>query len=131
MPTFQIITGAVRPEDQVNIAERVGIAASNVGQPIDDVRVVFLAPQAVFLRGKEPVSPAAYARVDVTIGGLTDQQRRQLARDVCGALCDAEIDPRAVSVPSVPVTAGRSRPRSTPATAEKTGSTGSSRRFPN
>jgi hypothetical protein len=98
MPTFQIITGAIKPEDQVNIAERVGIAAGNVGQPIDDVKVVFIAPQAVFLRGKEPVSPPAYARVDVTIGGLTDRQRRQLARDVCGALCDAGADEDAVTL---------------------------------
>jgi hypothetical protein len=98
MPTFQVITGAVGPESQASIAEQIGIAASNVGQPIDEVKVVFLAPEAVFLRGKEPVSPATYARVDVTIGGLTDQQRRQLARDLCGLLCDAGAHEDAVTL---------------------------------
>jgi phenylpyruvate tautomerase PptA (4-oxalocrotonate tautomerase family) len=98
MPTFQIITGAFIPEQHASIAEQIGIASGNVGQPIDEVKVVFLAPQAVFLRGKEPVSPATYARVDVTIGGLTDQQRRQLARDVCGLLCDAGAREDAVTL---------------------------------
>jgi len=55
VPTFQIITGAFTLEQQASIAERIGIAAGNAGQPIDEVKVVFIAPQAVFLRGKEAV----------------------------------------------------------------------------
>jgi len=33
----------------------------------------------------------AFARVNVTIGGLTEGQRRQLARTVCDLLCDEGV----------------------------------------
>ena len=67
------------------------MAAADAGQPIDLVKVVFTDPQSVFIHGREPIPSAQFARVEVTIGGLSEQQRRELARRVCGLLCDAGV----------------------------------------
>ena len=53
------------------------------------MKVVFTDPKLVYIHGGEPIPPAQFARVEVTIGGLSEQQRRELARRVCGLLCDA------------------------------------------
>ncbi len=91
MPTFQIVTGVLDAEVLCHLARQISLAAADAGQPIDAVAVVFIEPQAVFVRGGEHVPPARFARVDVTIGGLDEAQRRALARAVGGLLCDAGV----------------------------------------
>jgi phenylpyruvate tautomerase PptA (4-oxalocrotonate tautomerase family) len=91
MPTFQIVTSALDAEGRCHLARQIARAAADAGQPIDAVTVVFIEPQAVFVRGGEQVPPAQFARVDVTIGGLDEAQRRALARAVGELLCDAGV----------------------------------------
>jgi phenylpyruvate tautomerase PptA (4-oxalocrotonate tautomerase family) len=91
MPTFQIVTGVLDTEGRCDLARQISRVAADVGQPIDAVTVAFIEPQAVFVHGGEQVSPARFARVDVTIGGLDEAQRRALAHAVGGLLCDAGV----------------------------------------
>ena len=91
MPTFQIVTGALDAEGRCRLAREISRAAAEVGQPIDHVTVMFVEPQAVFVKGGEQIPPARFARVDVTIGGLDEAQRRALGRAVGGLLCDAGV----------------------------------------
>jgi phenylpyruvate tautomerase PptA (4-oxalocrotonate tautomerase family) len=91
MPTFQIVTGALDVEERRHLAYQISSAAAAAGQPVDDVTVVFVEPQAVFVHGGERIPPARFARVDVTIGGLEEAQRRELARALGGLLCDAGV----------------------------------------
>jgi hypothetical protein len=91
MPTFEILTGALDQEGRRRVAKRIGLAAAQAGQPIDLVTVVFLDPMSVFVHGGEEMHAQAFARVDVTIGGLNEEQRRQLARTVCDLLCDEGV----------------------------------------
>ena len=98
MPTFQIVTDALSADARLQLARQITRAAGEVGQPMHDVTVVFVKPQAVYIHGGEDVSPTEFARVDVTIGGLTDPQRRSLARAVCGLLCDAGVREEAMTL---------------------------------
>jgi phenylpyruvate tautomerase PptA (4-oxalocrotonate tautomerase family) len=91
MPTFEIVTGALDQEGRRRVARRIGLAAAQAGQPIDLVTVVFLEPASVFVHGDEELRAEAFARVDVTIGGLSEEQRRRLARAVCDLLCDEGV----------------------------------------
>jgi len=91
MPTFEILTGALDQEGRRRVAKRLGVAAAEVGQPIEAVTVMFLRPESVFVHGGDEVSVRAFARVAVTIGGLDEEQRRELARAVCGLLCDEGV----------------------------------------
>lgn len=98
MPTFQIVTGAVDAGARRELARRISRAAAEAGQPIDAVTVVFIEPQTVFVHGGELVAPERFARVDVTIGGLQDAQRRTLARTIGELLCDAGVREDAMTV---------------------------------
>lgn len=91
MPTFQIVTGVLDKDGRCDLARQISRAAADAGQPIDAVTVVFVEPQAVFVSGGEQVPPTRFARVDVTIGGLKDAQRRALARSVGELLCNAGV----------------------------------------
>lgn len=91
MPTFEITTGALDQQARQRLAEQISIAAAGAGQPADLVKVVFTNPESVFIHGGEPIPSAQFARVEVTIGGLSEPQRRELARSVCGLLCDAGV----------------------------------------
>ncbi len=91
MPTFEILTSALDQEGHRRVAKRLGVAAAEAGQPIESVTVVFLEPESVFVHGGEEVPTQVFARVDVTIGGLDEEQRRRLARTVCGLLCDEGV----------------------------------------
>ena len=91
MPTFQIVTGALDAAGRSHVARQIARAAAEAGQPIDAVTVVFIEPDGVFVRGGEQVPAARFARVEVTIGGLDEAQRRALARAVGGLLCDAGV----------------------------------------
>jgi hypothetical protein len=91
MPTFEILTSALDREGRRRVAERLGVAAAEAGQPLELVTVVFLEPGSVFVHGGEEVPAQVFARVDVTIGGLDGEQRRRLARAVCGLLCDEGV----------------------------------------
>jgi hypothetical protein len=91
MPTFEILTSALDQEGRRRVAKSLGVAAADVGQPLELVTVAFLAPESVFVHGGEEVPPQLFARVDITIGGLDEEQRRRLARAVCGLLCDEGI----------------------------------------
>jgi hypothetical protein len=84
MPTFEILTGALDQEGRRRVAKRLGVAAAEVGQPIEAVTVMFLRPESVFVHGGDEVSVRAFARVDVTIGGLDEEQRRELAQRYAG-----------------------------------------------
>jgi hypothetical protein len=65
------------------LAKQISIAAGDAGQPIDLVKVLVINPESVFIHGHEAISSEQFARVEVTIGGLSEQQRRRLARAVC------------------------------------------------
>lgn len=91
MPTFEILTGAGDERLRRRLAQRIGAAAAAAGQPIGVVTVVFVEPALVFVHGGEQVPPEKFARVEVTIGGLSEKQRRQLARAVCGMLCEEGV----------------------------------------
>ena len=91
MPTFEILTGALDQHERQELAKQIGIAAADAGQPRDDVTVVFIDAHTVFVHGQKPIPAEQFARVEVTIGGLSDPQRRQLARTVCDLLCDAGV----------------------------------------
>jgi phenylpyruvate tautomerase PptA (4-oxalocrotonate tautomerase family) len=98
MPTFQIVTGALDSDGRRHLAGRISVAAAEAGQPIDAVTVAFIEPKDVFVRGGRQVAPERFARVDVTIGGLNEAQRRALARAVCGLLCDAGVEQDAMTL---------------------------------
>jgi hypothetical protein len=98
MPTFQILSGALDPDGRRRVARQISLAAAAVGQPIDAVTVAFNVPEEVFVGGGRPVPPDRFARVDVTIGGLSEAQRRALARAVCGLLCDAGVSEDAMTL---------------------------------
>ncbi len=91
MPTFEVVTGALDDEGRRRVARRIGAATAQVGQPIDLLTVIFVEPASVFVHGGEAMPAQAFARVNVTIGGLTEGQRRQLARTVCDLLCDEGV----------------------------------------
>jgi phenylpyruvate tautomerase PptA (4-oxalocrotonate tautomerase family) len=91
MPTFEILTSALDQQGQRRVAKRVGVAAAEAGQPIELVTVVFLEPEAVFVHGGNQIPTQMFARVDVTIGGLDDEQRRRLAQAICELLCDEGV----------------------------------------
>jgi hypothetical protein len=91
MPTFEILTGALDEDGRRRVAKRIGLAAAEAGQPIELVTVVVLDPTSVFVHGGEEIQTQGFARVDVTIGGLDESQRRQLARTVCDVLCEEGV----------------------------------------
>ena len=91
MPTFEILTSALDDRGRRRLAKQIGLAAAAAGQPIDAVTVLFAEPESVFVHGGEEIPPEIFARVEVTIGGLDETQRRQLARAVCGLLCDEGV----------------------------------------
>src|SRR6266487_2192552 len=79
MPTFEILTSALDDKGRRRLAKQIGLAAAAAGQPIDAVTVVFAEPESIFVHGGEEIPPEIFARVEVTIGGLDETQRRQLA----------------------------------------------------
>jgi hypothetical protein len=91
MPTFEILTSALDQDGYRRVAKRLGVAAAEAGQSIEAVTVVFLRPESAFVHGGDEVSTRAFARVDVTIGGLDEEQRRKLARAVCELFCDEGV----------------------------------------